>query len=210
MEFIFFLIGILILAAFIFILIEYPYYLVSVFVFLHLYTFNFELPGPLDLRGFISVILFMRLVIFDKKNLDLLRESISNKFFILIILFTSYSALVDYFNGISLFATSRALILNYTSLFIGFVTIINGYGKKTIILAILMAGIFSTGDLIFSYFVKGHLRIVKIIEFLLGIPSPTYNHNFFGGLCAFALITVFFLLINKKAPDLVIENRGLT
>src|SRR3972149_508742 len=201
MEILIVLIGILILAAFIFILIEYPYYLVSLFVFLHLYSFNLEMPGPLDLRGLISVILLLRLLIFDKNNLDLIRASLSNKFFILIIVFSLYSALVDFFADVSLIGIVRTLVLNFAALLIGFLTILHGYGKKTIVLAIIFAGIFATGDLIYSYAFRGALMIYKIIDFLMGISQP-YNHNFFGELCGYALITVLLLFITKQITKL--------
>ena len=205
MEVILLFIGILLLSAFVFLLIEYPYYLVSVFVFLHLYNFNLEMSGPLDLRGLISVILFMRLVIFDKKNLDLIRELLSNKFFILLVIFSLYSSIVDFFSIVNLLVIVRLLILNYVALLLGFLTIVNGYGKKTIVLAILIAGLFSTGDLIYSYFIEGSLLIKRIVEVIIsgGTAWETMNHNFFGELCGIGFITTFLLLITKTANKII-------
>jgi len=198
MEIIVILVGILILAAFIFFLIEYPYYLVSLFVFLHLYSFNIEIPGPLDLRGLLSVVIFLRLVILDKNNIDLIRKSISNKLFILIIVFSLYSVVVDLINNVSLLIIIKLLVLNIVALLLGFLTIINGHGKKIIALAILISGIFATGDLIFSYFYRGALLVYKIIDVIIGKPAA-YNHNFFGGLCGIALVTTFLLFITDNA-----------
>ena len=164
------------------------------------------LPGPLDLRGMISIILFLRLVIFDKQNIDLIRKSISNKFFILIIVFSLYLALVDFFSNIQFFTIIRSLILNFTALLLGLITILNGYGKKTIVLAILIAGVFATGDLIYSYFVTGSLMIRRIVDVVFSdfVPSrDIMNHNFFGGLCGFALIIAFLLLITKNVNKIV-------
>jgi len=72
-----------------------------------------------------------------------------------------------------------------------------GYGKKTIVLAILMAGLFSTADLVFSYFTTGSLIIYKIVDiFIIGEHLP-FNHNFFGAICGYALITIFLLHLTK-------------
>lgn len=200
MEVIVFLTGIIILGVFTFILIEYPYYIVSLFVFLHLYDFNWELPGPLDLRGLISVFLFLRLVVFDKNNSDLIKEIlVQQKFFILIILFSTYLAFVDLFNNVSLFVIVKFLILNIVTLLIAFLTIMNGKGIKTIVVAILITGIFATADLIYSYFVLGFLRVRRIIEHvILGQTLTTMDHNTFGKLIGYAFITAFLLIITKN------------
>lgn len=205
MEFILILIGILLLAFFMFLLIEFPYYLVSIFAFLHIYNYNFEMPGPLDLRGLISVLLLVRLIIFDKKNLDLIRESISNKFLVLIILFSLYVLIVDLLNSGSLLKTVKSFILNIVALFIGFLTIYNGHGKKSIFLAIIIAGFFAVADLLYSYVVVGTLLIKKVIDVVItaGASWETWNHNFFGGLCGFALIITYLLLITKSVNKII-------
>ncbi len=205
MEIILVFVGFLILAAFTFLLIEFPYYLVSIFVFLHLYNFNLEMPGPLDLRGLISVILVLRLVIFDKQNLDLIKESLSNKFFILIILFSLYSAFIDFDSGYSLFITLKLFILNVVALLLGFLTVLRGYAKRTIVLAILVTGVFAFGDLVYAYAIEGSLLIKRIIDVIIsgGTYWESMNHNFFGGLCGYALITVFLLFITKKIDKVI-------
>lgn len=190
--------GILAFAAFIFVLIEYPYYLVSVFVFLHLYSFNLEMPGPLDLRGLISVVLILRLVVFDKNNLDLIKQSLlGNKFFILIVVFNLYSTAVDISMSVNILVIAKSLILNIAAMVIGFLTIINNYWKKSLVLVFLMVGLLSTSDLVYSYLVRGALVIYKIIEVVIGLPSA-YNHNFFGELCGYAFLATFLLLVTKN------------
>jgi O-antigen ligase len=85
------------------------------------------------------------------------------------------------------------------SLFLGFLVIINGYTKKTIVLAIIVTGIFATADLIYSYFVLGSLRVRRIIEhFLLGETLTTMNHGFFGELVGYALIITLLSLMTKN------------
>ena len=197
MVFIFILTGALLLSAFIFILIEYPYYLVSVFAFLHLYNVNLELPGPLDLRGLLSIAIFIRLVVFDKKNIGLINELISNKFFSLILLFNLYTGIVYFLTGSSISIITRFLLLNFIALLVGYLTIRRGYGIKTIVLAFIITGIFCTGDLIFSFLFKGKKYIKRIVDYLLNNPT-LLNHNFFGVMCGQALIIVFLLLIYKK------------
>lgn len=203
MEIILILIGILVIGFSLFILIEYPYYLVSIFVFLHLYDFNFELPIPLDLRGILSVSLFLRLIVFDKRNLRLIINSLSNKFFIIIIFFSLYVSLSDYFNATSLLKIIRLNILNFVALLLGFITIMRGQGKKTIVLAILMAGLFSTADLIFSYLTKGSLIIKRIVDVYITGEHLTFNHNFFGAICGHALITIFLLHLTKGINKII-------
>ena len=193
------LVGILIFSAFTFLLIEYPYYLVSVFLFLHLYEVNLDLPGPLDLRGLISVALFMRIVIFDKNNFNSIIGITSNGFYILILLFTIYTGLVYFLTGSSILFVFKFLVLNLIGLWLGFITVHRGYGMKTIVLTFLITGIVSTTDLVYSYFSKGKLRIVRIIDLLTGF-NHTFNHNFFGSVCAHALIIAVLLIIYKRIP----------
>ncbi|MBK8944264.1 MAG: O-antigen ligase family protein [Ignavibacteriae bacterium] len=194
--------AIIVLALFLFILIEQPYYLVSVFVFMYLYGFNFELPGPLDLRGFLSLILFLRIIIFDNNNLNLIRQNISNKFIVIILFFTLYVIINQYFNGGTLFKILRIQILNLVAFFIGFTTVLNGKYKQTILFAILISGLFSTIDLIYSYFLRSSLFIYKVIEYNFLTPVK-YNHNFFGEICGEAIITAFVLIVFKSKNKLV-------
>ncbi len=203
MEIIFVLLFLLILVFGGFLLLEHPYYLVSIFIFLHLYDFNIELPIPLDVRGLLSLSLFLRLIVFDKSNLSVIRESLTNKFFVMIIFISLYSSFVDYFSGISLLKLLRLNILNLVALMLGFITVYNGHGKKIIVLAIVMAGLFSTGDLIFSYFVKGGLLIKRVIDIIVGTLHQIMNHNFFGAICGHALLISFLLLITKKTNKLI-------
>lgn len=197
MIFIIILAGILIFSGFAFLLIEKPYYLVSVFVFLHLYDVNIPLPGPLDLRGLISIALFLRLVFFDKKNVDLIKESLSSKLTILLIIFILYTNAIYFLTGSSIFMTIKVLVLNIVAFLIGYLTIRNGYGKKTIVTAIVLTGILATADLIYTYLVKGSLACIRIIDSLLGI-NTLYNHNEFGLLCGEALIITILLNIYKQ------------
>lgn len=197
MEIIFVLIGILLLGIFTFLLIEHPYYLVSLFVFLTIYNFNLELPGPFDLRGLILFILFIRLTIFDIKNLELIKGLFSNNFFILLLLFSIYTVLVDIFSNISLLSIVKTFILNFMVLLLGFLTVMNGYLWKTIVLAILITGLFGIVDMVYSYSYKSVIYIRRIIDLIFSRQVGGMNHNMFGGLCAMALITTLTLFLNK-------------
>jgi O-antigen ligase len=203
MDIILILSGIFIFTAAIFISIEFPYYLVSVFLFLHLYDFNLELPGPLDLRGLLSLLIFLRLIVFDKENLNLIRENLTNKFIVMILLFTLFSFLVDFFNGVKLSQSIKNDILNLVTFFIGFVTILSGKAKQTIIIGIFLAGIVSTSDLIFSYFYTGGLYVKRIVDILMGGINTRLNHNFFGEICGEALIVSVTLLIYQKKKNIL-------
>ena len=196
MEFIFILTAILFVSVCIFMLIEYPYYLVGVFIFLHMYMVNVELPGPLDLRGIISIGLLFRLVIFDKENFDLLKQLLSNRFVILLLLFVVYSTIDYLMYGSSILITFRLLILNIVAFLLGFLTVYRGY-QKTIIYTILITAIFSFGDIIYSYLVKGSLYFVKIIDLLIG-GNLVYNHDFFGSMCAQGLVVVIVLYMTRQ------------
>ena len=204
MEIIFGLAIILIFVAFVFFIIEYPYYLVSIFVFLHIYNFNLELPGPLDLRGMISVLLVFRLVLFDRDNLKVIINSLSNKYFILIIALSFYIIVIDVFNGIRITKTIKPMILNFSSLLIGFVTIINGYGKRTIILAICLTGVMAAADLVYSRSTLDILRVRRILVMIVkGGEKNTLGHNFFAVLCGYSFIMTLSLLLVKHINKLV-------
>lgn len=199
MEVVIILLGILFLVVFIFLLVEYPYYLVSIFIFSHLYNFNLELPGPLDLRGWISFLLVLRLVVFDKENIDLiLNKLLFNNIFMLILVFATYNLIITFFESENLIMTLRIMVFNIISVLLGFLVVANGYTKKVLITAVLAAGLFSTADLIYTYFVQGRLRIIRILDFISKSDFVTMNHNFFGMLSGLGLVVTYSLLVSRE------------
>ena len=202
MEIIFILAGILFFSAFMFILIEYPYYLFPVFVFMQAYNMiELGIPGPLDMSGLISILLFVRMIFFDKKNLALILELIFNKFFVLIFLFTFYSVLIYFFTGSSLLIILRDLIQKLILLSIGYISVRQPNGKKFIAIGILCAGILCVGDLIFSHIVFGELYIVPLIDYIRG-DYELRNYNFYASWCGVALILTIILFLSKNIGKL--------
>ena len=67
--------GIFLVGIILFLLIEYPYIIATLVFFLYIYQFNIETNLPLDFRGILMILLFVRLVIFDRKNIDLYHSS---------------------------------------------------------------------------------------------------------------------------------------
>ena len=123
----------------------------------------------------------------------------SNRFYILILLFTIYTGLVYHFTGSTILFIVKLMMLNMIGLWLGLITVYRGNEMKTIVLTYLITGIVSATDLVYSYFTKGKLRIVRIIDLLTGF-GHTYNHNFFGSVCAQALTIAVLLIIYKRIP----------
>ena len=66
-----------------FFIIEYPYYMVGIAIFMMVYRFNIPTPLPLDARGLLTLILFVRLYIFDRENAKIVNGYLfKNKIFL--------------------------------------------------------------------------------------------------------------------------------
>ena len=132
-----------------------------------------------------------------KKICNLILELISNKFFVLLLIFTFYTYLNFFLNQSSLLFIFRELIQKLILLFLGFIAIRELKGKKMIAIGILLAGLLCTGDLIFSHIVFGQLYIVPIINYIRGDYS-LLNYNFYASGCGVALIITTILFVNKE------------
>ncbi len=187
--------------AFLFFLAEYPYHLVGFFIFIINYDYNYELPGPLDLRGFLTLAFFLRIIVFDKENLNLiLNLLITNRLFLLILFFGIYFAIVTYINTNSYLAPIRMFIFEEVGLLLGFITVYKGYAKKAFFSGIIFAGIFSTADLIYSYTISsGTFFNRRILDVLSKSDFDAFlNHNVFGMLIGIAIVTTFMVAIIKQ------------
>lgn len=194
MELILLLFAVLIFLLGSFLVIEYPYHLVFILIFLSFYSLNIELPGPLDLRGIITLVLLGRLIFFDKENLQkIFQDLLRDRNIFLIILFLLLSFTVTYFQQPGLGSLLKSTMLSITSLTLGFVIIQNPTGRSSFLYGIILTGLISTFDLAYSSFVLGKLEVTSLIKSFLMSGYVSTNHNEPGLYAGLALIVAFFL-----------------
>ena len=205
MNFIVYSSAILIVGVVTFLAIERPYTFASLLIFLYVYReTNFQLPGPFDARGLLTLILFARLFLFDKRNYlltirFLLRDlsAILLSIFIIVCFYTTYSFYGDFWQLI------KSHILLFVSIILGFIIIINGQGRKVFYNAIVVAAIFSTVDLLYSTIVYGSLNVRSILNSLLLHNYKTINHSDVALICSYALVLTFLFFIRKQTPKTI-------
>ncbi|MCB0748639.1 MAG: O-antigen ligase family protein [Ignavibacteriales bacterium] len=206
MEIILYIIAAFMAIGFVFLIIEYPYHLVGLYIFIIHYDYNLDLPGPLDLRGILTIAFFLRLIAFDKENLNLfMHDFLKNPLFLSVLFFGLYFVMVTYINTNSFMRTMRVEIFQLIGLMIGFLTVYKGYAKKALLTAIIFAGIFSTGDLIYSYLTSSgsfyNTRILDVItksEF-----NAFFNHNVMGMFIGIGIVATFMFYITKQMNNLL-------
>ncbi len=176
-----------------FLIVERPYYIVAILVFLTFYVFNIETPLPIDVRGILILILFLRLCLFDKDNLELVFNKLFlNMFFWLILIFLFAELLVPIATSGKIFGTLKEIILSIVVLILGFITLSNEQGRMAFLFGILSAGILSSFDIFFTFTFFRDLDIVSILDLLSG-NQVILNHNypgFLAGVC-FSLCLYF-------------------
>lgn len=183
-----------------FLIIEYPYHFIGMYIFISLYKFNVELPGPLDLRGLLSLVLFFRLVAFDKENLNfILKDLFTNYLFLLILIFDIFFISVTYINSGTYKTPIRLFIFQFIGLVLGALSVYRGYSMKVFFSAIVTAGMLATIDLIYSFGITSQLFVRRVIDVLFKSEYSTdLNHNFFGMLNGIALVSTYVMLVSKK------------
>lgn len=125
MEIIVIIAGIVFFGIAAFILFERPYYISAILIFMVAYGFNLKIPGPLDARGLVIVILFLRLILFDKENMHLIKKVLfSDKYFYMVAIFIVIDVIVTYLNSnAGLKDPVKSLFLNLVSLILGFIIV---------------------------------------------------------------------------------------
>ncbi|MFW9928916.1 MAG: O-antigen ligase family protein [Candidatus Thorarchaeota archaeon] len=198
----------LIALASIFFIIEKPYVAATLLVFSFVYRFNLNLPGPFDVRAYLTIFLFARLVIFDKQNFLIVRKYLFLDFkWILIVIFILLNFFVTYTYYGDLRYQIQYLVLLTISLILGFIIIINGQGKKVFLGGIVLAGVLTTIDIVWSTLTYSSLQIRSLFKMVLLHESFTehsaYNQNPMGLICSYALILTFAFLIKKQISKVV-------
>lgn len=181
-----------------FLIVERPYYIVAILVFLTFYVFNIETPLPTDVRGILILILFLRLCLFDKDNLELVFNKLFlNMFFWLILIFLFAELLVPIATSGKIFGTLKEIILSIVILILGFITLSNEQGRMAFLFGILSAGILSSFDVFFTFTFFRDLNIVRILDILSG-NKVILNHNYPGFLAGVSLIYIYLLWVRNK------------
>lgn len=200
MEILFYIIGVLIALGIMFLIIEYPYHFIGLFIFIIFYDFNVELPGPFDLRGYITIGLFLRLIVFDNENLKLITNQLfSNHIFLLVLLFELYFIFVTLGNTSKFITPVRVFIFQMIGLVLGFIAVYRGYVMQAFLTGIAAAGILGTIDLIYSFGVTSQLFVRRLIDVLIKSEYSTdLNHNHFGMLNGIAFVIVYILALARQ------------
>jgi O-antigen ligase len=191
----------------IFFLIEKPYKIGTIIVFMMLYQFNFPTPLPLDARGTLLLLLFIRLYLFDRDNMRFTNTYLfGNIFTILILVFTLSILAEPIINSKSVISQARNILLPIVGLIVGFILVRNEEGRKAVAFGIILAGIISSVDLLYTFILARYDSIdtIKLPDLLLG-KLTFINHNQPGSLCAMALLYVYlaWYQIKKQKPLLL-------
>jgi len=196
--------------ALLFVLIEHPYYVAGLVIFMMVYRFNIETPLPLDARGLLTLILFIRLYVFDKRNASIVNTYLPrNKVFWLILVFTLIVIIMPVINSEKFTSLLKEIILNLVVLVIGFLVLMDEKGKKVFLYSILAVSITSSMDLIYTYIIGGGLNIVRVVDVLMRkqLLFPI-NHNFSGMLSSLGLLFIYLLYARKELPKLLLVILG--
>lgn len=193
----------------VFFVIEQPYKFGAVIVFMLLYKFNFETPLPLDARGLLLLLLFVRLYFFDKENFELVNNSLlKNKFFWLIVVFTLLILIDPIINAKGIVKNLKNVILPLINLVLGFILVKNEVGKKSVFIGIILAGLFSSFDLIVNSLIIGTLDVVRIPDLLLG-RMIVLNHNYPGFLAGMGVIYIYLIWYHIKINRFLLVALGV-
>ena len=187
-----------------FLFFEKPHYLIGLLVFMMVYIFNIGIPGPLDARGLILLMLFVRIVILDRENLSTLFNTVfKNPYFIFITLFILMMAIVTYSFELNLKISLKLFLLSVISILMGYYIISNEASRKAFIIAVVAAGVLSVFDLVVHYWqfggVSNSLNIFRPLDIIStrALDKKSYvNHNFPGMLAGLAFLVVY--IIHKK------------
>ncbi len=193
MEIIFYPFLVLMSLIILFFLITDPHKVTSILVFMMLYQFNIEIPFLLDARGMITILLFTRLYFFDKENMYYTNKYfLANKYFWLILLFTLSILLSPIVNYEKIIPHLRDIVISLIMMYIGFITAKNEEGRKAIVLGILAAGLISTMDLLYTFFISKHdINTIKLPDLVLLGKRTLINHNYPGYLAGMGMIFVY-------------------
>lgn len=193
MEIIIYSFGILTALIFIFFIIVNPYKLVVLIIFMMFYQFNYETPFFLDARGLLGILLLTRLYLLDKESMKLTNTHLfGNKFTLLIMFFTLVILVEPIINSGNVIPHIRNILLLVVSLVIGFIMVQNEEGQKLIAYGIILAGILSSIDLIYTFLTSeaNSIDTIKLLDSLLG-KQTFINHNYPGFLAGMGLLLIY-------------------
>ncbi|MBK7105262.1 MAG: O-antigen ligase family protein [Ignavibacteriae bacterium] len=194
MEILIYTVAVLVVAVVLFLLVEQPYFLIAPLTFATFYVFNIEIPFPIDSRGLLVLLIFLRLYIFDKENMVLVNDHLfRNKIFLMIIFFLIFELIVPISEGEKFISYLKEILLIIVSVIIGFLGMQNNIGKKSFLIGLFFAGILSSIDLIFTFFTTGELNIIRVIDLLMG-NKVIGNHNYPGLLSGVAFLFAYICL----------------
>jgi O-Antigen ligase len=202
MEILLYIIVGLIGLALLFLIIEHPYYFIAIYFFIVFYRFNIDLPGPLDFRGILTIVLLFRLIIFDKDNLKTIMNNIfRNRFFIMVIIFELLFLAVTYGTSNSYKSSIKEMIFRIIGLLLGALAVYRGYTKQVFFTVLVCVGLLATLDLIYSYSSRTQvsLRVTRVIDVFFKSEYKTdLNHNEFGMFNSLALLVTSIMVISSQ------------
>ena len=194
--------GVIFVGIIIFLLIERPYLLVALEIFLYLYDFNLETSLPLDPRGIMLILLFLRLVVFDRENIDLIVKYLfAERFFYFINIFFFLGLFVALFYSLKTIPQIRSFILLYIATLLGFIVTANEKGKHVFIYAIMLSASISALDIFYSFLftnMTSSMNMTNIMDLLFFNRVSYFNPAAVGLMCAMGFIYSYLLYIRKE------------
>ena len=194
--------GVIFFGIIVFLLIEHPYIIATFVLFSYLYQFNIETSLPLDFRGILLILLFARLVVFDRENIGLIMEHLfPEKFFYLITAFLFLSLFVALFYSLKPIPQIRSFVLLSIGTILGFIVTANNKGKNVFIYSIIISGLISAIDVFYSFLysnMSSSLNMVRVIDVLVFKNKIYYNQASLGMMCAMGFIYAYLFYIRKE------------
>lgn len=205
MEIIIYTLALFVVGIVVFLLIEQPYKLSSIVIFMMLYQFNVETPLPLDSRGLLTLLLFVRLYFFDKDNIEIVNNNLlTRSYFWLIIVFLVMLLIFPIVNSEKIVILIKDIVLASVNVVLGFLFVKNKSGQLSLVFGILLAAFFSSVDLIFTFSTTGSLQIIKLLDTLLGREPVLLNHNYPGLLASLGLFSIYFLWYRTRMNKILL------
>jgi hypothetical protein len=153
----------------------------------------------------------VRLYFFDKENMWLTNTFLfGNKFLWLLLVFILLILAQPLINNHSVITYLKDIILVVVTLTTGFILVKNETGRKAIVYGIILAGIISSFDLMFTFFIArtDSLGTIRLLDLLLG-KLTHINHNIAGYMSSTGLLFIYLAWNNTRLNKILLFALGL-
>ena len=185
-----------------FIIIIWPYQACILLYFLIIDNINIDIGiSGFNLRSFFTLAIFFRYIFMGDVNLKSVSKLLSNKHIMVLILVHVYFYFTTILNGYNTFDNLKGIVLDFIIIIITAV-LFNKNKDSILVISILLSGLASFSDLIYTYLLFDGFPVRRIISIIFS-ENQDINHNFLGYLCAASFIIVVFLIVSHSYSKIV-------